>query len=299
MPLTLEQLQQPDLLGTVTRLELHAREVVEGVMSGLHRSPYHGFSVEFAQHREYTPGDEIRTIDWKVAGRSDRFYVKEFEEETNLKGYLMVDCSRSMSYRGARARYSKHEYAGLLATALAALLLRQRDAAGLALFNAEMRRYLPPRSTQSHLTHMMEALVETPAEGPTGVGTTLHALADQIVRRGLVVLFSDLFADPLDVLGGLKHFRYRRHEVMVFHVLDPDELEFPFDGLARFEDLEGDEKLVLDPRGIRDEYLRALEAFRSEMERNCRDIGVDFILARTDRAPADLLTEYIAGRRGR
>lgn len=293
------RLDSTELIAAVSRLEIRAREVVEGVISGLHRSPYHGFSVEFAQHREYTPGDEIRTIDWKVAGRTDRYYVKEFEEETNLKAHLLLDSSRSMSYRGGGSKQSKYEYACLLATAFAFLLLRQRDAAGLAIFAEQTRRFLPPRSTPSHLTHMMESMLEIEPAGPTGAGATLHALADQVRRRGLVVLLSDLFTDPLDVLAGLKHFRYRGHEIIVFQVLDPDEVEFPFEGLTRFEDLESDERLVLDPRGIRDVYLTAFREFREKLERGCREIRVDFVTARTDQDPAALLTSYMAGRQRR
>ena len=234
MPLTQQQLNDPQIIGAVSRLEFHAREVVEGVIVGLHKSPYRGYSVEFAQHREYTPGDEIRYIDWKVAARSDRFYVKEFEEETNLKGYLLVDTSESMRYQGRRRAHSKLEYACIAAAAFASLLIQQRDAAGLALFNDGVRKYVPPRSTGSHFTQ----------------------------------------------------------------ILDEDEIRFPFDDLTKFEGLELEPELLVDPRGIREEYLRQFNSFCDELDRGCREIQVDLIRMTTSTDPAEALTQYIAGRRG-
>lgn len=297
MSLTLQQLQDPTVLSSVARLEFHARQVVEGVISGLHKSPYHGFSVEFAQHREYTPGDEIRYVDWRVAARSDRLYVKEFEEETNLKAYLLVDSSESMRYRGDRRRWSKYEYAAVLAMAWASILLQQRDAAGLVLFSDNVRKYVPPRATATHFTQMAEELVAAESVPKTDLAATFHAMAEQIRRRGLVLVFSDCFGDPQDVMAGLRHFRHRRHEVVVFQILDPDETTFPFEELTKFEGLELEPEILADPRGLRDEYLQNFNAFCDGLERGCREIQVDVVRTLTNRDPSEVLSGYLSSRR--
>jgi len=296
MPLTQQQLNDPQVIGAVTRLELHAREVMEGVISGLHKSPYHGFSVEFAQHREYTPGDEIRYIDWRVAGRSDRYYVKEFEEETNLKAYILVDTSESMTYKGPRRKYSKLEYAQILAAGMSSLLIQQRDAAGVVIFNDGVQKYVPPRATATHFTQILEELVTAQTRPKTAMAPTFHYMADTIKRRGMVIVLSDLFGDLEDVMEGLKHFRYRKHEVIVFQILDPDEVNFPFDDLTKFEGLELEPDLLVDPRGIREEYLRQFELFCSALERRCGEIQVDLIRAVTSEDPADAVTRYLSRR---
>jgi uncharacterized protein (DUF58 family) len=296
MPLTQQQLNDPQVIGAVTRLELHAREVMEGVISGLHKSPYHGFSVEFAQHREYTPGDEIRYIDWKVAARSDRYYVKEFEEETNLKAYLLVDCSESMRYKGPKRKYSKLEYAQILAAGLSSLLIQQRDAAGVVIFNDGVQKYVPPRATATHFTQILEELVTAETKPKSELAPTFHYMADQMKRRGLVVVLSDLFGDLEDVLEGLKHFRYRKHEVIVFQILDEDETTFPFDDLTKFEGLELEPEILVDPRGIREEYLRQFNGFCYELDRRCGEIQVDIVRTVTTQDPADALTRYLAAR---
>ena len=283
-------------MGAVSRLQIRAREVVEGVISGLHQSPYHGFSVEFAQHREYTPGDEIRYIDWKVAARSDRYYVKEFEEETNLKAYLFVDTSESMRYQGRKSPYSKMDFASIMAAALSSILLQQRDAAGLVLFNDGVRKYLPPRATATHYTQILEELAAAESGPKTLLAPTFHSMAEQIKRRGLVVVFSDLFGDLPDILAGLRHFRHRKHEVIVFQVLDHDETTFPFDDLTKFEGLEREPDVLADPRGIRDEYLAQFEAFCGGLERGCREFHVDLVRVLTSESPADALSRYLAVR---
>ena len=296
MPLTQQQLSDPKVIGAVTRLEFNARQVVEGVISGLHKSPYHGFSVEFAQHREYTPGDEIRYIDWKVAGRSDRFYVKEFEEETNLKAYLLVDTSDSMRYQGHRKPHSKLEYASIVAAALAALLMQQRDAAGLVLFNDGVQKYVPPRAAATHFTQILEELVTAESRPKTELAPTFHYMADQIKRRGLVVILSDLFGDVRDVVAGLRHFRHRKHEVVLFQIVDEDEVTFPFDDLTKFEGLELEPDVLVDPRGIREAYLEQFNTFCTELERSCREIQVDLVRMVTTEDPADALSRYVAAR---
>ncbi len=296
MPLTQQQLTDPKVLAAVSRLEFNAREVMEGVISGLHKSPYHGFSVEFAQHREYTPGDEIRYIDWKVVARSDRYYIKEFEEETNLKAYLLVDTSDSMRYKGNRREFSKLEYASVLGAALAQLMMRQRDAVGLGLFNDGVQKLLPPRATASHFTQLLEELVTASSKPKTQLAPTFHFMADQLKRRGLVVVLSDLFGDVKDVLEGLKHFRYRRHEIVVFQVLDPDEISFPFDELTKFEGLELEPEILVDPRGIREEYLSQFNAFCTGLDHGCQEMKIDIIRAVTDQPPGEVLSRYLAAR---
>lgn len=297
MPLTQQQLNDPQIIGAVSRLEFHAREVVEGVIVGLHKSPYRGYSVEFAQHREYTPGDEIRYIDWRVAARSDRLYVKEFEEETNLKAYLLVDTSDSMRYKGHRRKYSKLDFASILTVALSSLLMQQRDAAGLVLFNDGVQKYVPPRATATHFTQILEELATAEPRPKTALAPTFHDIAEQAKRRGLVVILSDLFGDVNDILAGLRHFRYRRHEVVVFHIVDDDEVTFPFDDLTKFEGLELEPEILVDPRGIREEYLRQFNAFCAELERGCREIQVDLVRMQTSHDPAEALTQYLAARR--
>lgn len=296
MATTHQQLNDPRVINAVARLEFHARQVVEGVISGLHKSPYHGFSVEFAQHREYTPGDEIRYIDWKVAARSDRFYVKEFEEETNLKAHLLVDSSESMRYQGRKRSHSKLEYASVLAAAFASLLIQQRDAAGLVLFDEGVRKNVPPRSTATHYTQILEELVTADSRPKSDLSGTFHEVAEVMKRRGLVVVFSDLFGDPQDVVAGLRHFRHRRHEVVVFHILDDDETTFPFDDLTKFEGLELEPEVLVDPRGIREEYLSQFQSFCTQLDRLCLEINVDLVRVLTSQDPVDAITHYLSGR---
>jgi uncharacterized protein (DUF58 family) len=288
------QLADPQTLSRLSRLQLRARLVVEGVISGLHRSPYHGFSVEFAQHREYTPGDEIRYLDWKVFGRSDRFYVKEFEEETNLKSYILLDTSDSMTYRSGAL--SKLEYGCIVAASLAQLMLQQRDAVGLGLFNDQLRRYLPPRGLASHFTQMLAEL-EAPATAPkTDLGVTFHAMAEQIKRRGLIIIISDLFGSPEEALMGLRHFRHRRHEVIVFQILDRHEIDFPFEELTRFDGLEDEPHVLVDPQAVRTAYLREFGLFTEALERGCREIDIDLVRMPTDQPIDHLLSSYLAAR---
>jgi uncharacterized protein (DUF58 family) len=294
MPLTQEQLADPKTLSQMSRLQLRALRVVEGVISGLHRSPYHGFSVEFAQHREYTPGDEIRYVDWKVFGRSDRYYIKEFEEETNLKAYLIMDASDSMNYRSGAL--SKLEYASIIAAALASLMLQQRDAVGLALFNAGVDRYLPPRGLASHFQQILNELESVRTSPKTSLGVTFHELAERITRRSLIMVISDLFGDVQETLNGLRHFRHRKHDVVVFHVLDREELEFPFTDLTKFVGLEGEPELLADPRGVREEYLRQFGEYRAALDRGCRELSTDLVMMPTDQPLDVALANYLASR---
>jgi uncharacterized protein (DUF58 family) len=290
------QLADPQTLARIARLELRARAVVEGVISGMHRSPHRGSSVEFAQHRDYVPGDEIRHIDWKVYARSDRYHIKQFEEETNLKATLVVDASTSMNYKGTGAALSKREYAAIVAAAIASLLLRQRDAVGLATFDEGVRQYIPPASTSAHMRLLLEMLDRKESQPKTGLGDTFHDLAERIKRRGMLIVVSDLFTDPDEVMRGLQHFRHRKHEVILFHILDRDELTFPFKESAIFEGMEGEEPLTAEPNALRKEYLKAFAEFVDRLKKGCRELGMDYQQLPTDQPIDAALSRYLAQR---
>ena len=291
-----KSLADPQTLARVAKLELRARAVVEGVISGMHKSPHRGSSVEFAQHRDYVPGDEIRHIDWKVYARSDRYQIKQFEEETNLKATLALDSSSSMDYKGENSPLSKRDYGAIVGAAIASLLIRQRDAAGLATFDANIRQYLPPGSTPSHMKTMLEMMEKRDTQPKTGLGDTLHDLAERIKRRGLIVLISDLFADPDEVLRGLQHFRHRRHEVIIFHVLDRDEIDFPFKETMKFEGLEGEEAIITEPNGLRKQYLEVFGGYVEKLKKGCRELNMDYQQLPTDLPVDAALTRYLASR---
>lgn len=292
-----ERFIRPEVLSRIANLELLARGVVEGFVSGLHRSPYKGFSVEFAEYRPYTPGDDAMHVDWKLYGRTDRLYVKEFEEETNTSLHLLVDVSRSMSYGSADV--SKLQYAFYLAASLAYFIIRQRDAVGLTLFDRDIVRRIPPRSTSSHLHRLLTELEQAEAGAATDLAKPLHLLADGIKRRGFVVLISDLLGDPEALADGLKHFRFNGHEVIVFHLIDPQEAAFQFEDLIEFEDLETGEKLLLDAETARAIYLENLDRFRERVERECGVLGIDYEAVTTDQPLDFALFEYLAARRKR
>ncbi len=287
---------QPDVISRIENLELRAKLVVEGFIAGLHRSPYHGFSVEFAEHRQYMPGDDIKHVDWKVFGRTDRYYIKQYEEETNLKTYLIVDASRSMAFR-TEQHPTKYEYATSVAAALAYLMVRQRDAVGLGIFDENIRSYLPPRSKQSYLKMLFKTLVETQPLNKTGTGVSLHRMAERIKRRGLVIIFSDLFDDPEQVLGALKHFRHNRNEVIVMQVLDPSERSFAFGRDAVFKDMETEEKMTTQPYHIQKAYQDEMRRFLDRYKRECREQAVDYVLLDTA-TPFDVaLFQYLNKRK--
>ena len=265
----------PEVVSRLKGMEMRARMVVEGFIAGLHKSPYHGFSVEFAEHRQYMPGDNIRDIDWKVYAKSDRYYIKQYEEETNLKAYLLLDCSASMAYRSGE-RVTKLDYAGLLSGALSYMMLRQRDAVGLVTFDERMRRYIPPRSKSGHLHILLSEIArQTPSER-TDVSTVLHEMAERIKRRGLVIVMSDLLDAADKIIGGLKHFRYNKHEVIVFHILDPRERDFAFPREAIFKDMETGEELTTLPYQIKKHYSRQVQAFSDEIAAACRQSNIDY-----------------------
>ncbi len=301
-----------EALARLGRLSLRAREVVEGVISGLHRSPYRGFSVEFSEHREYAPGDELRHIDWKAFGKFDRYFIKQYEEETNLRAYLLLDTSASMAYglpapglpaprRGAPQPLPKFEYAALLAASLATLLLRQQDAVGLLPLGGESARSVPPRGSGAQLHALVAAMGQAVPAGRAPVRALLPQLLPQIKRRSLVFVISDLLPSGADdeaaYLAAIRAIRHRKNEVVVFHVLHPAEVDFPFEELTTFEDLEDAAlRLVADPRAIREEYRAALEGAVARYRRECLASGVDYVLCRTDEPLVKTLISYLAGR---
>jgi len=287
---------KPDVVSRLASLELRARLVVEGFITGLHKSPYHGFSVEFAEHRQYMPGDEIRYIDWKVYGRTDRYYIKQFEEETNLKAYVVLDASASMGFASA-GRISKFTYGVSLAAALSYLMIRQQDAVGAAVYDTELRGFIPPRSRAGYLHEVLKLLTaSTPSRG-TGTARSLHHVAERIKRRGLVIVLSDFFDEPSAVVTALRHFRHKQNEVLAMQILDPLERSFNFGSDATFRDMETGEEMVTQPYQIRKAYAEAMEEFTGRIKRECRAQGIDYLLLDTA-VPFDVaLVEYLAKRR--
>jgi len=288
------QFLDPAVVARLGTLELRARMVVEGFISGLHRSPFKGFSVEFAEYRQYIHGDDLSTIDWKVFARSDRYYVKKFEEETNLDCQLMIDVSGSMAY-GSRG-ITKFEYAACLAASLGYLMNRQRDAVGLTAFDDRVVAALPASTRPGHLRHLLITLNRLVLGSRTNVSKPLHQLASSMNRRGMVVLISDLLDDPAAIVRGLKHFQYRGSDVLVFHILDPDELEFPFDRTTRFEDLETSEEVMAAPGLVRSHYLRQMSGLIDRYRRELGAAGIDYQLFSTKQPLEMALLAYLSTR---
>lgn len=295
MPSTTYKYLEPQALGRLKNLSLAARRVVEGFYAGMHKSPHKGFSIEFAEHREYTPGVDPRHIDWRVFGRRDKLYVKQYEEETSLRCYLLVDQSASMGYK-SQAAMSKLDYVSFLAASLSYLMALQHDAVGLITFDTAVRRRIPPRQGPGHLRVLMESLEQTRAGGETKLSDVFHQLAESISRRALVVILSDLFDDPAQLVSALKHFRHKKHEVIVLHTLDPAEISFPFDDASQIEDLETGRLITGDPRAFRKAYLDEFDRFTSTLRAGCEGAQIDYELAETSQ-PFDLfLGRYLAKR---
>jgi uncharacterized protein (DUF58 family) len=285
----------PTVLAGIANLYLRARWVVEGIMSGIHRSRSKGFSVEFEEHREYSPGDEIRRIDWKALGRFDRYFIKEYEDETNLRAYLLLDTSASMDY--ASNGVSKFDYGCTLTACLAYLALKQQDAAGLVTFSNRIEQFVPPKAKRDYLTEILHALENRGPAGETNVGKILEEIAGQIKRRGMVVLVSDLIDEPEAILKGLRLFRYKGNDVIVFHLLDQAEIDLPFDGNILFEDLEQvNLKVVADPKAIRQTYRQVIEEFTSHLRKQCHDSAIDYQLLSTATPLDRALTSYLSWR---
>lgn len=288
----------PQTLASLQGLDLQARLVVEGYVAGLHKSPYHGFSVEFAEHREYVPGDDIRHVDWKVWSKTDKYYLKQYEEETNLLTYLLLDTSESMGY-ASEGNVTKLQYAEFVAAALAYLVLQQQDSVGLATFDDQVRRYLRPSGQPSHLKELFHVMDQAPAHSKSDLGAIFHDLAERFKKRGVVVLLSDLFDEPARILKGLRHFRHRRHEVIVFHVLDPAEVEFPFRQTTLFKGLEGLPEVLTEPHALRRAYQAELGEFLDELKAGCRSLDIDYVPLRTDYDLDGPLASYLASRQMR
>jgi uncharacterized protein (DUF58 family) len=280
----------PELLQKIGDLELIAREVVEGLRAGSHRSPLKGFSTEFAHHRQYVPGDAIRNIDWRVFGRTERYYTKLYEAETNFDCHLFIDASASMNY--ASGKVSKLEYAKFLSAALAYIVLKQRDSVGLSVFDSEVRGYLPPRSTMSVLLHIDRMLREAKSVPRTTLSKQLHDSALMIKRRSVVIVLSDFFADVDDILSGLNHLRYDGHNVIVMQTLDPYELSFPFNGTWRFEGLEGEDPVITQSERVRTDYMQSLQEHREALRAGCVAANIDYVLVDTSRPLDGFLSEF-------
>ena len=291
-----QQYLDPKILAKLEGLQLRARMIVEGYVSGLHRSPYQGFSIEFAEHREYAPGDDLRYVDWKVFGRTDKVYLKQFEEETNQICYLLLDTSQSMRYQSGDAPMSKLEYAQSAAAALSYLILQQQDSAGLVTFDREVRAFVRASSNPSHLKQLLHAIGESVPERKTDTGPIFHDLAERFKKRGIVVILSDLFDDVDSMMAGLKHFRHRRHDVIILHVLDPAELDFKFQRLTLFRGLEELPHVLVDPRALRRAYLREFEHFVRRLKKGCRMHRIDYVQMRTDQSLELALSSYLSSR---
>lgn len=287
----------PEVIEKVSGLELKARLIVEGFISGLHKSPFRGSSVEFAEHREYVPGDDMRFLDWKVFGKTDRLYIKRYEEETNLDAHVVVDASASMRYRSARdAGPSKFEYACWGAAAIAYLITQQQDTCGLVLFDEGIRTVVPAASNKTHLMNLIGELERAEPAGGTGIARALGEAGEAVRRRGLVVMFSDLMDDSAEILKGIKQVRNRGHEVLLFHVLARDEVEFPFDRLTRFEGMETPDTLTADPVSLRTAYLEEVKEFRRRLRRVCLANRIDLVETDTSQSLGVVLSAYLAKR---
>lgn len=311
---------QPSVISRLGNIELKAKFVVEGFIAGLHKSPYHGFSVEFAEHRQYMPGDDLKYLDWKVLGRTDRYYIKQFEEETNLKSYLIVDASKSMSFKSgdtglnkfsalkklfkkkqeqaeSMSSISKLEYSTYLAASLAVLMHFQKDASGLVIYEEGIKSFIPPKATSQNLKQILTTLSNIQSSGQTNTASSLNAVAERIKRRGLVVIFSDLFDDQQAVINALKHFRYKRNEVIVFQVLDPLEMNFAIDSPTIFKDLETNKEMLSQPISVINDYQDAVKEFIENYKTSCLANNIDYVLISTDTPFDTALMEYLNKRK--
>jgi len=298
------RLLDPAALAKIQRLELIARGMVEGFVSGRHKSPFKGFSVEFAEHRQYVAGDDTRDLDWRVYGKSDRYYIKQYIEETNLRATILLDASGSMKYVGDQASahggrsLSKFEYGQYLAACLTHLLINQQDAVGLVTFDTGIRRYIPARSRVSHLRIILEELHKTEPGKETRLSPIFHDIAERAHRRGLIIVISDLFDDPEAILNALHHFRYRKHEVLLLHLMAEEELTFPFTQFTDFRGLEtSGQRVQLDPRAVRAEYLRLVRQHVRRIEMGCGQMAIDYVQLSTKQPFEEALAYYLASRK--
>ena len=312
---------QPSVISKLSNIELKARFVVEGFIAGMHKSPYHGFSVEFAEHRQYMPGDDLKHLDWKVLGKTDRYYIKQFEEETNLKSYLIVDASKSMSFSSAssglgagsafkkifkrkesippikKSGISKLEYATYLAASLSVLMNFQKDASGLIVYDETIKTYIPPKATSQNLKLILTHLANIQGSGQTNTAAALNSVAERIKRRGLVMIFSDLFDDQDKVINALKHFRYKKNEVIVFQVLDAMEMNFTIDSPTIFKDMETNKEMLSQPLSIMNNYKEAVQEFLDKYKNACHSNNIDYVLLSTETPFDTALMEYLNKRK--
>ena len=286
----------PVTLSKIAGMELRARQVVDGILSGIHKSPYQGSSIEFLEHKEYSPGSEIKHIDWKVHARSDKYYVKQFEEETNLKCYLFLDVSGSMGYQSTGI--SKYEYASNLVASLAYLLLKQSDLVGLISFRDKVLQYIPPRSRIVHLRVLLNALVGFKTAGKSDVAAALCEFEGKIGRRSLIIIVSDFFDDVEKVIRQIKRFQSRKSEIILFHVLDPYELTFPFETITYFESLEDDRRVLADPKSIKEHYLAGINRFLEQFKQSCYENQIEYQLINTSTPLDQVLVNFLAKRKG-
>jgi uncharacterized protein (DUF58 family) len=270
----------PSVISKLSNMELKARFVVEGFITGLHKSPFHGFSVEFAEHRQYMPGDEIKYIDWKIFARTDKYFIKQFEEETNLKCYILIDKSKSMDYASGK-NIKKLEYASYLAASLSYLMIQQKDAVGLMTYDEKVHRYIPPHATYSYLKQISKELQSMQAGNKTSTAESLNKIAEQLKRRGMVIILSDFFDDPSAVISSFKHFRYNKHELIIFQILDPMEKSFAFGKDAIFKDMETREELTTQPFHIQKAYQQEMKKFLDTYKKECLVNNIDYYLIDT------------------
>jgi uncharacterized protein (DUF58 family) len=295
---TSEKYLRPEVIRQVARLDLRAKFIVEGFLSGLHASPFHGFSVEFSEHRKYVPGDDLKDLDWTVFAKTDKYYLKKFQAETNVVGYLVMDLSASMAYT-YRQELTKFEYAICLAAALGYLMIHQQDPVGLVTFDTRIQTSLPPRSKRTQLGTILSVLANLKPSGSTDVAGCLHQLAAMIRGKSLVMLFSDLLTDPEPVMQAIHHLRHRGNEIILFHILDEAEVHFPFEGLIEFTDVETPDKLTIDARGMRTDYLQAVSAFQERYREECARANVDYVPIDTSVSFDRALIQYLVQRQRR
>jgi uncharacterized protein (DUF58 family) len=295
---SVEKYLRPEVVRQIARLDLRAQFIVKGFFQGLHASPFHGFSVEFSEHRKYTPGDNPQDIDWLVYAKTDKYYIKKFEAETNITGYLVMDLSQSMGYTH-RQQMTKFEYGICLAAALCYLMIHQQDPVGVITFDQRVRASVPPRSKRAQLGNVLSLLARLRPEGPTDVAASIAQIVAMLKHRSLVMLFSDLLTEPEPVLQALRKLRHRGHDVILFHILDEAEVSFPFDGMVEFEEPETRERIDVDATGFRADYLAEIAEFRDTYRRECFQSGIDYVPLDTSMQFDRALTEYLLSRRAR
>ena len=295
---TVEKYLRPEVIRQISRLDLRAQFIVKGFLQGLHASPFQGFSVEFSEHRKYTPGDDPADIDWLVYAKTDKYYIKKFEAETNITGYLVMDLSRSMGYT-YRQELTKFEYGICLAAALCYLMVHQQDPVGLITFDEQIRQSLPARSKRSQIGHVLSLLAKLQPIGKTDIAKSLHQIAAMLKHRSLVMIFSDLFAEPEGVLQSLRRLRHGGHDVILFHILDEAEVRFPFEGMVEFEEPETADKIQVDANDFRADYQSEVRKFCDDYRRHCFQSGIDYVGLDTSMQFDKALTEYLVSRRAR